>query len=166
MKNTRQILNNERGSVIVFAILILAILTIIGISSSNTSIMESQIVRNEAVQRQNFYRAESGVIEAAQQLKDLENPSVLEANARPWLNSNSADMAQIANWDASGDSNDNAQTSALVPNTSYSTVRVNVAKKASLGMENPDQLYEYAIYGLYNGSDGQAFIEAGFKKRY
>lgn len=165
MKNTRQILNNERGSVIVFAILILAILTIIGISSSNTSIMESQIVRNEAVRRQNFYRAESGVIEAAQQLKDLENPSVLEANARPWLNSNSADMAQIANWDYSGDSNDNAKASSL-PNTAYTTVRVNVARRASLGMENPDQLYEYAIYGLCNGNNGLAFIEAGFKKRY
>jgi Tfp pilus assembly protein PilX len=170
--------DGEKGSVMIMAILILALLTIIGICSSNTSVMESRIVRNMAIRKQNFYRAESAVMVAAQALEDLKNTTLLDSKDRnqlntsgcPWLiNDNSVDMTSRGNWDSDQANNDdNAAVAAIDPtnNTRFAVVRVNVAKKSSLGMENPDQLYEYAVYGLCSDNSGEAFIEAGFKKRY
>ncbi len=172
----KRLLKDEQGSVMVMAILILALLTIIGICSTNTSVMESQIVRNTAIRKQNFYRAEAAVIQAAQSLQNLKNTTILNSNSRsylngsgyPWLiNDNSVNMTDRSNWDHDdADNDDNAETAAIDPNVYYAVVRVNVAKKASLGMENPDQLYEYAVYGLCSDTGGEALIEAGFKKRY
>lgn len=180
-KNRRSAANGvsggQQGSVMVMAVLILALLTIIGIASSNTAIMESQIVRNAAIRKQNFYQAESGVIEAAQALENLKNTVTLKSKDRsylnntgnaPWLiNDNSVDMTDRTVWDDDNANNDdNAETCSINGDTHFAVVQVNVAKKSSLGMENPDQLYEYAVYGLYDGADGEAFIEAGFKKRF
>ena len=172
----KQILEDEQGSVMIMAILILALLTIIGICSTNTSVMESQVVRNAAIRKQNFYRAESAVIQAAQELDNLKNTTILNSKSRsylnasgcPWLiNDNSVNMTEESSWDHDdADNDDNAETAAINPNVYYAVVRVNVAKKASLGMENPDQLYEYAVYGLCNDTGGEALIEAGFKKRF
>jgi len=172
----KRLSGNEQGSVMVMAILILALLTIIGICSSNTSVMESQIVRNASIRKLNFYRAESAVIQGAQELEDLRNTTVLDSESRPYLNSNGApwlnndnsvDMTDRSGWDGDNANNDdNAETATIDPNTIFAVVRVNVAQRSSLGMENPDQLYEYAVYGLCNGNGSEAFIEAGFKKRY
>ena len=51
--------------------MILVILTIIGIASSSNTVFELQIVRNEAMYRRNFYRAESAIVEAGQRLVGL-----------------------------------------------------------------------------------------------
>lgn len=54
------IVNNEGGSVIVVAIMILAVLMIIGISSSNTSVTEVQIATSGQRYQLDFYVADSG----------------------------------------------------------------------------------------------------------
>jgi Tfp pilus assembly protein PilX len=59
MRNKMIIINNENGSAIVLALIMLAILTIIGISSSTTSTIELQIVRNERIFQRDFYIADS-----------------------------------------------------------------------------------------------------------
>ena len=53
-------INNERGSIIVIAVLILALLSIIGVSALKTSITEQQISTNHLIYQMNFYAAESG----------------------------------------------------------------------------------------------------------
>jgi len=53
------IISNEHGSAIIFAVLILAVLTILGISSMNTSDIELQIVSNERLYQRDFYIADS-----------------------------------------------------------------------------------------------------------
>ena len=62
-------LNNEKGSAIVIALIVLVMLTIIGTVSTSNTVFELQIVRNEAIYRRNFYRAESAIVEAAQRLE-------------------------------------------------------------------------------------------------
>ena len=52
---------NQRGSALVVAILILAILTLIGISVTNTTRIETIIAGNEKFQKVAFYNADSGV---------------------------------------------------------------------------------------------------------
>ena len=66
------IVNNESGLVIVVAIMILAVLMIIGISSSNTSITEVKIATSGQRYKLDFYVADSGcMIQTADTLKYL-----------------------------------------------------------------------------------------------
>ncbi|RLB88188.1 MAG: hypothetical protein DRH26_14080 [Deltaproteobacteria bacterium] len=53
------IIGNEQGSAIVFALLILVAVTILGISSTNTSVIEFKIVGNERIYQRDFYIADS-----------------------------------------------------------------------------------------------------------
>ena len=53
-------LNNQNGSVIVVAMIILALLTILGVSSTNTSSLEVRIATNSQDYQLDFYVADSG----------------------------------------------------------------------------------------------------------
>ena len=53
-------LNNENGSVIIVAVIILALLTLIGIAGTNTSTTEVQIATNNQNYQVEFYLADSG----------------------------------------------------------------------------------------------------------
>ncbi len=55
------IIKNEDGSALIFAILILALLTLIGISATTTSTIEVQIAGNDKFHKMAFYGADSGV---------------------------------------------------------------------------------------------------------
>ena len=54
------ILDNEQGSTMVVALLALAVLTLLGISSIDTTCIELKIVRNERLYQRCFYVADSG----------------------------------------------------------------------------------------------------------
>ena len=53
-------INNSNGGVTIAALIILAILTILGISSISTSNMEVQIATNDKVHKMSFYAADGG----------------------------------------------------------------------------------------------------------
>jgi Tfp pilus assembly protein PilX len=61
MKKTATNFRNEKGSVVVIALMMLALLTIIGISATNTSTTEVQIATNEHLYKIAFYATEAGV---------------------------------------------------------------------------------------------------------
>lgn len=54
------ILGNQSGFILVLSMLILVILVLIGISTTKNSQVDLQIVGNDKLNKQNFYRAESG----------------------------------------------------------------------------------------------------------
>ncbi len=60
MQQTNTILKGDNGSIIIVALIMLALLTIIGLSSSHTSIMESHIAANEQLHNIVFYKADGG----------------------------------------------------------------------------------------------------------
>ncbi len=60
MKKIIQIANNDRGVVLIAAILILVILTLLGVTGINTSSTETSIAVNEQIYKMNFYSAEAG----------------------------------------------------------------------------------------------------------
>jgi Tfp pilus assembly protein PilX len=66
----KNILDSEQGSAIVFALLILTVLTIVGLSSIQTSSVELQIAHNEKMIQKNFYIAESAWKDGAYWLED------------------------------------------------------------------------------------------------
>src|SRR6056297_3283853 len=61
-------INNEAGSLMFIALLIMASLTVAGMMVIDDTIMENRIARNYAISRQNMYLAEAGTKEAAQRL--------------------------------------------------------------------------------------------------
>ena len=103
MKRFISNLNNEEGSAIVIALIILVLLTMIGISATDNTVIELQIVRNEAIYRQNFYKAEGAVIEAAQILEvSSVADSLPPSTSYIWLKDSSTldDMTVVGDWNA------------------------------------------------------------------
>ena len=66
-----KILKNERGSIIVVALLLLVFLTIIGITATNNTRMELNVTRNSQEYKRDFYVADSGWRAAAMNLQSF-----------------------------------------------------------------------------------------------
>lgn len=60
MKKLMTILNNDRGTVLIAAILILVLLTLLGITGIYTSTIEKSIAVNDQIYKMTFYVAEAG----------------------------------------------------------------------------------------------------------
>ncbi len=182
-------LNNEEGSAIVIALIILVLLTMIGITATDNTVIELQIVRNEAIYRQNFYRAEAAVIEAAEILQDETDTTLLMpvTTTYNWLRNNTsvnADMTDITNWKDNADpptwldndgllgpdsasSNNMDDAGDLSNNTRYAAIANGIAAGSSLSMTGGSNLYAYSIYGLFDSVSGQgrSLISMGYNKR-
>ena len=65
------VLNNEKGVALVIALIMLIILTLIGISSINSSVFETRISGNERVGSSAFYAAEGGVYVGISRIPDV-----------------------------------------------------------------------------------------------
>lgn len=70
MRQSGAFIKNERGSVIVIAMIVLVLLTIIGISATNTSTTELQIATNEQLYKIAFYAADGGTRAGAKLLME------------------------------------------------------------------------------------------------
>ena len=85
---------NEDGSVIIIALLILAVMTVIGLMSADITVTENYIIRNQGIYRQNVNLVEAAVMEGLQELiqVDANDPANLDPNTDPndWINSDDA----------------------------------------------------------------------------
>ena len=161
-------LNNEDGSAIVIALMVLMVVTIIGISSSNKTTVELQIVRNEGIYKENLYLAEGGAQEAIQRIWNIsrEDPFLLEKRAPVWLNDDSIDMENINNWDNDGaDDDDTSFISSLDADARFTAVDVGISRPGSLEMTGTN-VHDFAIYGLSEHNDGRVFIQIGYRERF
>ena len=81
-------LNNQDGSVIVMVLMILAIMTVIGIVSSNTVITENYMVRNMGIRKQNVSLVESALMQGLQEFMQLDNsnPNNFNPALNTWIN--------------------------------------------------------------------------------
>lgn len=70
----KNILREKRGVALIIALLMLLVLTLIGISSINTTTFETSISGNERVRADAFYAAEAGIQVAINQIPDNTNP--------------------------------------------------------------------------------------------
>lgn len=64
--NAIRMLKEEKGFVLVVAVLMLAIVTVIGIAATQTADTEMQIAANERSRIDNFYDAEGGLIDVSE----------------------------------------------------------------------------------------------------
>jgi hypothetical protein len=124
------VLRNQRGNALVFALLMLVVLTLLGIAALTTTTVELQIAGNDKVTKRSFYAADGGTemgselleqnIEERSWLDDTDRGTVRVANGLFYLNqkSNTPDPLQIPT-----DSN----RDAFYPNTAtLSTPHTNI----------------------------------------
>jgi hypothetical protein len=170
MKAYDTIMNNEEGSVIILTLIVLALLTVIGISSTTTSTIELQITRNERLFNQNFYLTEAAIMEAIQRVKNETNQSVLNGLSENWLHNTKNIMDDPGNWVRSGASTNSELSSYDTGNNElyYSVVNLGRMAGSSLDPTKGQSIREYTIFALYDSDSvtrsGQILIEVGFKR--
>ena len=158
-------LNNEDGSVLVVALIMLVLLTLIGISATTTSMIETRISGNERVYKRNLYAAEAASMHCAQ---DLEERTDLKADTSilSWLHDiGVVDYSYIRN--AAWDNTDSAQS--IDGNTRFlagSDGLAGGAQGTSLDMTKSN-VHAYSIYGRCRPpNSGPAIIEIGYRKAF
>ena len=160
------IINNEDGSVILAAFLILVLLTIAGIASTNISNTEVQIAGHTVAYQRNFYRAEGATIEAVELLEAQSNP---KNNPPAWLEPNldaitSDDLQNGGFWE-SGTGSVNPANSNL-QDTRYVAVSAGVASGSSLSMGS-SKVHGYGIYGRCSPPErGATIVQIGYLKAF
>lgn len=63
-------IHNQNGSIILIVLMLLVMMSVIGISSTNTTVMENFIVRNTAIRKQNLHMADAAAMEIIQHVLD------------------------------------------------------------------------------------------------
>lgn len=148
---------NEEGSALVLALILLAVLSIIGFSSVDKTTTELKIIRNERIYQDNFYNAESALQEALSTL-ELTPKSQLESRSPVWLTRsdtlpNTMDLNDPDELRTATDPNpDNdpvvAATATVADSSKYAVMDNGFAAGASLDMSATSHLYSYTARGL------------------
>lgn len=166
MEPTKSIIKNEDGVVMILAVIILLMVSIIGIESSNVSSVEVQIAGSEQTAKRNFYAAEGAAVEAAQRIENADDDT-LKDKSEDWLNSDDIDLSDEDNWDYDeSENNDTANQATVDSNAVYAVVDSGVAQGSSLIMSNQSRLHDFKAYGRYVAPSQGAFIEMGYRKRF
>ena len=161
---------NQRGSAIIVVLLVMIAVTIIGVMSINTSVVDLKIARNEKQVRQTFYLSEGVTMEGVQRLADTE-PIDLEEKYQFWHHSSKEiqqkkiDFRSIEGWDVDGHQEDNGLSSAMGSNLYMAAVEWRLATGSSAIMTG-SRLYLNRVYGLCDRDKSQQIVEIGYYKRY
>jgi Tfp pilus assembly protein PilX len=175
-------MNNEKGSAIVLALILLAVMSIIGISAATNSTIESKIVRNEKIYQQNSYFAEASVYEAAQRIELSPEPAIQlspETTEYDWLNDDTVEFSSAGAWQdfglASGHINDNCDVSVIDPTQTgssnqkpsvfFAVVNKGIRPGSSLDI-GATRVYEFRVFGKAEWQGGLSIVEIGYLKRF
>ena len=159
---------NENGSVLLVALVMLLLVTFIGLSSLAYTSSELTISGNDRSYRQNFYRAESVVREAALLLEAESSASPYAPNL-PWLSDGSHESAgfkpETQPWVTKG-SNQNARFSSFYGDkeAAFCALRTRVAGGSNQDMSG-QRKWEYVIYGRSTLASGNLRIAAGYLEK-
>ena len=165
MKSIAFMMKKEEGSAMVIAVLVLMIVSIIGIESSNTASLEAEVAKAEKIARKNFYRAEGAALQGAQEVENA-TPTELLSRSDIWLHKNDEiDLKDESTWDYDGGTDDNTEVGTL-SNTCYGVTDSGVPIGASLHMAHTSQLHEFSVYGRCVDDKQAAFIEMGYRRRF
>ena len=157
-------LKNEDGSIMVVALVILVLLTLIGISASTTSEIETRIAGNDMRYKRNLYSAEAVAMECAQIMEDS---AVLDAGTYTWIKG----MGTVSRDDILDNSywSTNSQVSALDGNARCLSTVEGISEGTSLDMTKT-RVRLYTIYGRWQNparpGEGRSIVSLGYKKAF
>jgi Tfp pilus assembly protein PilX len=151
------LLCRDQGSVLIVALVILALFTLLSISTTATTNMEVRITGNENVQKENLYAAEAAAMRCAQDMQD----SDLRATSLPYLNGISS-----ATHTQSDIISLNSETLTQLPaTTAFACVSRGIASDSSLDMTKI-RTHEYLVYGWCNRNKNLVIVEVGYRKAF
>ncbi|MFH1490183.1 MAG: PilX N-terminal domain-containing pilus assembly protein [Pseudomonadota bacterium] len=165
--NTRELLRNEEGSVLIVALVMLVLLTIVGISASTTTSIEIQISGNEKFHKMAFYAADGGT-EAGSEILEQN----IEARGFSTATLGSATILNLDFWtNQSSPATDDIQIS----NVGGSQIGIKISGDSALSTGGAIQLiagYEgkgkgaggsgaYMVYNVHSRSTGPANAVSG-----
>ena len=160
----------QQGSTIIVVLLVMMAVTIIGVMSINTSVVDLRIARNEKRLRQTFYLSDGVAMEAGQRLADTA-PIDLEEKHSYWhhamkqVRAEGIDFRRLDDWVVDGDEEDNALASPMGPDLFMAAVEWRLATGSSAIATGP-RLYLNRVYGLYRGNNAGQVVEIGYYLRY
>ncbi|SDE57857.1 pilus assembly PilX family protein [Desulfuromonas thiophila] len=177
-------LQNEKGSVLIFSLLVLLILTIAGISGLNTTDVEISTSLNSLVYKQNLYEAEGTATEGARWLRNLANDegslpgqtftglglTAHDRMAKEDLKNELNTFRNPVNWTAPSADEPNT-VAGTRPNTSYRIIDYGAGAGESLSLNNSTGgiKHDYVINGRYSSTSGarqgDVRIEKGLRIR-
>jgi Tfp pilus assembly protein PilX len=151
------LLCQEQGSVLIVALIILALFTLLSISSTATTNMEIRITGNENIQKENLYAAEAAAMRCAQDMQDND----LRASSPTYLNPiNSVTQSQSDICDLN-----NTEFTELPATTAFASVSQGIASGSSLDMAKI-RVHEYLVYGWCNRNKNLVIVEVGYRKSF
>lgn len=174
MKHIPHAVTNEEGSVLLLTLALLILLTIAGLGILSTTNTELQITQNDRCFKQNFTRAESAVMEAAQIMAYYEStPSKLkptETGVLAWIEASGFDPFGTNQW-VSDSTDPLLQTAQLSKHftdslSGYSAIYEGIAPGASLDLASSTTMRQYEVIGRSEQCNGLLDIIAGYRIRF
>lgn len=162
--------NDQCGSALTVVLLVMVAISILGIMSLNTSVVELRIARNEKEARETFYLSESAAIEGIQRLMDTQQIG-LEDKFHFWHHTKKEIKADEINfrdpetWNVNGQGEDNGLQSAMGKQAYIAAVEWELATGSS-ALVTGSRLYLNRVYGLCTKYNAQHLVEIGFYMRY
>jgi len=154
---------NEDGSLIIFTLMVLALLTIVGMASIRTANTEIEIAGSELLYQRNFYLAEGAAMEAVNRLADPAN-TITTSSGPNWmvmtpglLNAGNIDTYWDGAMPASSDVDPDGSAR-------YIAAYEGIAAGSSLDMSKT-KLHDISIYGR-SQNRGVSEIRLGYRKAF
>jgi hypothetical protein len=161
-------LKEEKGVVIITALMILVLLTIIGVASTTVSNTETKIATNEAVYQQNFYQAEGATMEAVEEMESLADPKTADPD---WLwgaldTFTEDNLIDTTFWEGTMAGADAKPEPSTLSDTRFVAVSGGIVEGESLDIGST-KIHSYVIYGRCAPPNrGATTIEIGYLKAF
>lgn len=162
---------SEEGSVVLLALMVLLLITMFGFSALNTADTELLVAQSTRCYKQNLYRAEGMVMEAAQILNATAAANLLPSAPAPWLSNGSGNSPEFdpetQDWSSSAFVQSTAFTADVTdPNrANFTVVFEGEAPGSSLTMGGPT-MWQYAVYGRSDICGGEIGVLAGYRRQF
>jgi Tfp pilus assembly protein PilX len=153
------LLKNEAGSVIVYTLMVLTVLTLVGLAAIRNADTEIEIAGTELKYQRNFYLAEGAAMEA---VNWLENNSMTSTSGPSWMEMTEGALnAGTANdyWEGTM-----PVECTLDNNASFMAAYEGVVGGSSLDV-NKTKLHDITIYGR-SQKLGVAEVRIGYRKAF
>lgn len=163
------VLANERGSVIVIALLLLVVLTLGGITATTRTSTESWSVRNHAIYKQNLQLAESAALEGAREVmnRSEEGENIEPGQDDDWI-------IRISDWNRAHPDIDDRNVAGSANTLLQQRDENNRLRYYVVGWEpatgetwiegEPGTVKRGAVVGIYE-TGGQAFSRVSYGRR-
>lgn len=165
-----KIVKSEEGSVVLLALMVLMLITMFGISALNTSDTELIVSHNNRCYKQNLYRAEGMVMEAAQKVNGTAAADLTPSSGtKPtWLVDGTVDSPDFNPESEAWEDNPYTEETVLAivdpEKANFTVVYEGLSSGSSLSMDSTIKIWQYSIYGKSNLCNGELGVVAGFRR--